>query len=277
MKNFRSMSGTRLPRPCSAGSTCEPSASSSISFLNSILHRVGGFGGDGLQAAVDVVAGAHGAGEQVDGVGQAALRTCASRACAHADDIEDRQRARPASATSSAQDSRSQARTAQNADTARPRQQHAERRRRRRRGTSDWPGRSSPASRRSTPTHVDQVAQEREARRAARAAPGPSPRSTAAARWHAQVAQPRRRAAPRPACCGHRPDVVAAAPQNMRHAMKIRNMASEQTTSSTLLLHLVHFVEDRLAKDGCRKPSAGPGRAAARRWRGSCPALCRAG
>ena len=37
MKNFRSISGTRLPSPCSAGSTCEPSASSSISFLNSIF------------------------------------------------------------------------------------------------------------------------------------------------------------------------------------------------------------------------------------------------
>ena len=33
-------------------------------------HRVGSLGGDGLQAAVDVVAGPHGAGEEVDRIGQ---------------------------------------------------------------------------------------------------------------------------------------------------------------------------------------------------------------
>ena len=34
------------------------------------LHRIAGLGGDGFEAAVNVVAGAHGTGEQVDGVGK---------------------------------------------------------------------------------------------------------------------------------------------------------------------------------------------------------------
>ncbi len=33
-------------------------------------HRIGGLGGDGFEATVNVVAGAHGTGEQVDSVGK---------------------------------------------------------------------------------------------------------------------------------------------------------------------------------------------------------------
>ncbi len=56
------------------------------------FHRLAGFGGDGFEATVDVMAGAHGAGEKVDGVGKLIFEFSQPPGAFHAD-VKDGDRA----------------------------------------------------------------------------------------------------------------------------------------------------------------------------------------
>ena len=87
-KNFRSISGTRLPRPCSVCSSGRAEREFLDHFAEFHPHRVEGFLRDGFQTRVNVMAGFHRAVEQIDRVGQHFFELAAMRRCAHAQDVE---------------------------------------------------------------------------------------------------------------------------------------------------------------------------------------------
>ena len=84
MKNFRSISGMRSPSLCSAGSSGGTERQLFDDLAELHADRIGGLCGDGLQPAMDVVAGSHGTVEQVDRVRQLIfeLAAAARPACA---------------------------------------------------------------------------------------------------------------------------------------------------------------------------------------------------
>ncbi len=90
MKNFRSMMRDALAQAVQRRFDLRAERELLHHLAELHAHGVGGFFGDGFEAAVNVVAGAHGAREQIDGVGQVALRICASRARTFAQDVMNR-------------------------------------------------------------------------------------------------------------------------------------------------------------------------------------------
>ena len=70
MKNLRSISGTRAPKPCKRVFERRTERQFLDHFAELHLHRIERFVGDGLETGMNVMAGLHGAVEEIDGIGQ---------------------------------------------------------------------------------------------------------------------------------------------------------------------------------------------------------------
>ena len=213
MKNFRSIEGDALAQAVQR--RLHLRAQRQLFHQLPELHadRVGGLGGDGLQAAVDVVAGAHGAGEQVDGIRQLLFELAAAGASARA-----RCRATGAMPEAAADEQPQEQAGSSPSKAAAPRrpgerQQHAECRRRRRRGTEvglfDVVLQAA-----QHPDPGDQVAQECEGAAMLPAHQFGGAFASASAHWRAVRAAGRQH--PLGLLLGHRPDVVRRREQRHR-------------------------------------------------------------